>query len=175
MTARSPCGRHWRRAAALLSLAVGLLVGASPQAALAQSEPDLSQSDAGALDQTAPNLVCSGRRLPSLSLERSGTASGYSCRIVGAAPGETSFTLRATLLHADGSAGELLDPFCSGDLDNGTGVCSRMVFDESSPRTPVLSVSGTLLPSGRALDPTTVLASLVPRPLPPEMLPPAQP
>jgi hypothetical protein len=116
------------------------------------------------------NLVCSGRRLPALSPERSDLAGGYSCRIVGAAPDETSFTLRATALAPDGSPGEVIDPFCSGDLDAGTGVCSRSLVEPSG----VLSVSGTLLPSGRELSPTTAVAAVVPRPLPPEMLPPLQ-
>jgi hypothetical protein len=178
MTEQRRCGRHHRRTATVFSLAVGLLLGASSPPALAQSDPNPSQSDVGTLDEapqlTTPNLVCSGRRLPALSLERSGTTSGFSCRVVGAAPDETSFTLRATPVHADGSTGELLDPFCSGELDSGTGVCSRVVIDDSSPHTSVLSVSGILLPTGRTLDLTTVVAVFVPRPLTPEMLPPDQ-
>jgi hypothetical protein len=136
-------------------------------------------SSALAQDDPAPNLVCSGRTLRQLSPERPGGTNTFACRVVGAAPDETGFVLQASVADPSGQLQQTLDPFCSGDLTDGTGVCTSALPNNTqggaAVNMVVLSVSGSLLPSGRALGPVAVTPSrFIGVPVPPELLPPNQ-
>jgi hypothetical protein len=116
--------RRLCKAAAVAGLLV--LAAVLPSAGLAQEAGDpetavdaLSAENA-AVPSVGPSLTCTGRGLPIMAPVVQVHGMALTCTVASAAPGDTSFTLRA-VLGGPGGAGRTIDPLCTGSLAKGTG------------------------------------------------------